>query len=55
VFRDETRNKFHAGPLKASSFVRTTCRFDYQPDIYKDYKDTGFCGFGETCIYLHDA
>eukprot|EP00978_Attheya_sp_CCMP212_P015981 scaffold41494_cov50-Attheya_sp.AAC.2 len=42
------------GPLKAPTFVRTTCRFDYQPDICKDYKDTGFCGYGDTCIYLHD-
>ena len=50
----ETRNKFLAGPLKAPTFVRTTTRFDYQPDICKDYKDTGFCGFGDTCIYLHD-
>jgi len=47
-------NKFHAGPLKAPTFIRTTCRFDYQPDICKDYKETGFCGFGDTCIYLHD-
>jgi RING finger protein 113A len=31
-----------------------TSRFDYQPDICKDYKDTGFCGYGDTCIYLHD-
>jgi RING finger protein 113A len=54
IFRDKTRNKFLAGPIKASAFVRTTCRFDYQPDICKDYKDTGFCGFGDTCIYLHD-
>lgn len=54
IFRDKTRNKFLAGPLKASQFVRTTARFDYQPDICKDYKDTGFCGFGDTCIYLHD-
>mmetsp|Transcript_18425 Transcript_18425/g.25982 ORF Transcript_18425/g.25982 Transcript_18425/m.25982 type:complete len:304 (-) Transcript_18425:140-1051(-) len=54
IFRDKTRNKFLAGPLKASAFVRTTCRFDYQPDICKDYKETGFCGFGDTCIYLHD-
>lgn len=23
-------------------------------DICKDYKETGFCGFGDTCIYLHD-
>jgi RING finger protein 113A len=54
IFRDTTRNKFLAGPLKATQFVRTTARFDYQPDICKDYKDTGFCGFGDTCIYLHD-
>lgn len=50
----EVRNKFLAGPLKAPTFVRTTSRFDYQPDICKDYKETGFCGFGDTCIYLHD-
>ena len=47
-------NKFHAQPIKAPTNVRRTCRFDYQPDICKDYKDTGFCGFGDTCIYLHD-
>ena len=47
-------NSFHAGPLRATTFVRTTARFDYQPDICKDYKETGFCGFGDTCIYLHD-
>jgi RING finger protein 113A len=47
-------NKFLAGPIKATTHIRTTCRFDYQPDICKDYKDTGFCGFGDTCIYLHD-
>jgi RING finger protein 113A len=54
IFRNKQRNKFLAGPIKASAFVRTTCRFDYQPDVCKDYKDTGFCGFGDTCIYLHD-
>jgi len=50
----QLRNKFLAGPIRASTYVRTTCRFDYQPDICKDYKETGFCGFGDTCIYLHD-
>ncbi len=50
----EARNKFLAGPIKASKFIRTTSRFDYQPDICKDYKETGFCGYGDTCIYLHD-
>lgn len=51
---DQIRNKFHAGPIRAPTNIRTTARFDYQPDICKDYKDTGFCGYGDTCIYLHD-
>ena len=54
ILRNKSRNKFHAGPIRAMTFVRTTSRFDYQPDICKDYKETGFCGFGDTCIYLHD-
>jgi len=54
IFRDKTRNKLLAGPIKAAAHVRVTARFDYQPDICKDYKETGFCGFGDTCIYLHD-
>jgi RING finger protein 113A len=51
---DQVRNKFYAGPIKAATHVRVTARFDYQPDICKDYKETGFCGYGDTCIYLHD-
>ena len=51
---NHSTNKFLAGPIKAPTNIRTTCRFDYQPDVCKDYKDTGFCGFGDTCIYLHD-
>mmetsp|Transcript_6635 Transcript_6635/g.11565 ORF Transcript_6635/g.11565 Transcript_6635/m.11565 type:complete len:372 (-) Transcript_6635:273-1388(-) len=54
ALQKQPRNKFLAGPLRATTFVRTTVRFDYQPDICKDYKETGFCGFGDTCIYLHD-
>ena len=54
IFRDKTRSKLLAGPLKVTTSIRTTARFDYQPDICKDYKETGFCGFGDTCIYLHD-
>ena len=54
IFRNQQRNKFLAGPIRAAQHVRVTARFDYQPDICKDYKETGFCGFGDTCIYLHD-
>ena len=37
-----------------STFVRTTIRIDYQPDICKDYKETGFCSYGDSCKFLHD-
>ncbi|PKA63598.1 Zinc finger CCCH domain-containing protein 1 [Apostasia shenzhenica] len=42
------------GPLRASAFIRTSARFDYQPDICKDYKETGYCGFGDACKFMHD-
>lgn len=42
------------GPIRAPTFLRSTVRFDYQPDICKDYKETGFCGFGDSCKFLHD-
>lgn len=42
------------GPIRASGFIRTTTCFDYQPDICKDYKETGFCGYGDSCKFLHD-
>lgn len=35
-------------------FIKSTIRVDYQPDICKDYKETGFCGFGDSCKFLHD-
>jgi RING finger protein 113A len=42
------------GPLRAPTFVRTTARFDYQASVCKDYKETGTCGYGDSCIFLHD-
>lgn len=41
-------------PSKPDSHIRTTTRFDYQPDICKDYKETGYCGYGDSCKFLHD-
>ncbi|KAI8922816.1 hypothetical protein BC831DRAFT_389508, partial [Entophlyctis helioformis] len=32
-----------AGPLRGTTNVRISSRFDYQPDICKDYKETGYC------------
>mmetsp|Transcript_41606 Transcript_41606/g.68233 ORF Transcript_41606/g.68233 Transcript_41606/m.68233 type:complete len:233 (-) Transcript_41606:2-700(-) len=42
------------GPIRAPSNIRAICRFDYQPDICKDYKETGFCGYGDSCKFIHD-
>jgi len=42
------------GPLRASAYVRVSARFDYQPDVCKDYKETGFCSYGDSCKFLHD-
>lgn len=42
------------GPLRASAHIRTSMRFDYQPDICKDYKETGYCGYGDSCKFMHD-
>jgi len=51
---DEHGAKFRVGPQRGSNNVRTTIRFDYQPDICKDYKETGYCGYGDSCKFLHD-
>ncbi|XP_074661080.1 E3 ubiquitin-protein ligase RNF113A-like [Tubulanus polymorphus] len=42
------------GPMRAPANLRATVRWDYAPDICKDYKETGFCGFGDSCKFLHD-
>lgn len=41
------------GPMKAPSNVRTITTMDYAPNVCKDWKLTGYCGFGDSCIYLH--
>jgi len=42
------------GPQKPQVNVLPSCRFDYQPDVCKDYKETGYCGYGDSCKFLHD-
>ncbi|KAJ4147326.1 hypothetical protein LMH87_001858 [Akanthomyces muscarius] len=41
------------GPMKAATNIRTITVMDFAPDVCKDYKKTGFCGFGDNCKYLH--
>jgi RING finger protein 113A len=47
-------SRIKMGPVRASSNIRVTARFDYQPDVCKDYKETGYCGYGDSCKFLHD-
>ena len=42
------------GPMRATQHIRSTVRWDYQPDVCKDYKETGYCGYGDSCKFLHD-
>lgn len=42
------------GPQKAPTNIRTVTTMDFKPDICKDYAKTGYCGFGDACIFLHD-
>lgn len=43
------------GPVRNShNNIRRTMRIDLNPEICKDYKETGYCGFGDTCIFIHD-
>jgi RING finger protein 113A len=49
---DKSNNK-HVGPVKAPTNVRAITVTDFAPDVCKDYKQTGFCGFGDSCKFLH--
>lgn len=46
--------KMSTGPQRAPANIRSTVRWDYAPDICKDFKETGFCGFGDSCKFMHD-
>ena len=46
--------KYSVGPLSAPANIRNITRVDYQPDVCKDYRETGYCSFGDSCIFLHD-
>ncbi|PFH49757.1 hypothetical protein AMATHDRAFT_4613 [Amanita thiersii Skay4041] len=50
----EIPKSMRVGPQRSTNTIRTVTIVDYQPDVCKDYKETGYCGFGDTCKFLHD-
>ncbi|CAH01864.1 U2-type spliceosomal complex subunit CWC24 [Kluyveromyces lactis] len=36
-----------------SKNMKTVTITDYQPDICKDFQKTGYCGYGDSCKFLH--
>jgi RING finger protein 113A len=51
--KDKRKAPGTMGPVKAPTNVRMVTVTDYAPDVCKDYKQTGFCGFGDGCKFLH--
>lgn len=42
------------GFIRVFEYLRVIVRWDYQFDICKDYKEIGFCGFGDSCKFFYD-
>ncbi|CAF1259834.1 unnamed protein product [Rotaria sp. Silwood1] len=57
---DSTQRNANSGlvrnqdPIHAPANVCVSVRWDYQPNICKDYKQPGYYGFGDICKFLHD-
>ncbi|KAH8907487.1 CCCH and RING finger protein [Coniochaeta sp. PMI_546] len=53
IEKNPDRQSKTVGPVKAPTNIRTITVTDFAPDVCKDYKNTGFCGFGDACKFLH--
>lgn len=39
--------------IQQAANLRNTILTDFQPDVCKDFKQTGYCGYGDSCKFLH--
>lgn len=53
IEKNPDRQSRTVGPVKAPTNIRTITVTDFAPDVCKDYKNTGFCGYGDSCKFLH--
>lgn len=42
------------GPVRAPTFMRVTTRWDYEKSHCRDWKECGYCVYGDCCKYIHD-
>jgi RING finger protein 113A len=53
-YKQYVQHSKYIGPIRATAHIRADGRMDYARDICKDYKETGYCGYGNHCKFLHD-
>ena len=53
-YAQHVKQSKYSGPVRQTAHIRPDVRMDFARDICKDYKETGYCGWGDTCIFLHD-
>lgn len=42
------------GPMRVNTTIKAISQVDYAKGICKDYKNTGVCGYGDGCVFMHD-